>query len=149
MSETDRWADIYINFRDSQQWLAELFASMTHAEYMNFVEYCFKELDLAAEVNDGAEFRRVKGLILALARKELEIARFMDGQTDRQREAALKAATSKYELAKRFCPADSVPAVEAAWAAELDRAARFGWPSVIFDCLPPQRVFKDTNSERE
>jgi hypothetical protein len=85
MSDTDRWANIYLNFRDSQQWLAELLASMTHAEYMSFVEYCFGELDLAAEAKDGAEFRRVKGLIMALARKQLEVARFMDGLTDRQK----------------------------------------------------------------
>jgi hypothetical protein len=146
VSDTDRCADIYSNFEDRQQWFTELFESMTHAEYIDFVGYCFKELDLAADAKDGGEFRRVKGLILALARKDLEVAYFMDGLTEAQRATALKAATSYYELAKRFYPADAVPAVEAAWAESLDYASRFGWPSVAFDILAPRRVFRDLDS---
>ena len=55
VSDIDRFADIYLNFQDRQQWLAELFASMTHAEYLGFVEYCYNKFDLAAEAKDGAE----------------------------------------------------------------------------------------------
>lgn len=116
---------------------------MTFTEFSDFVDYCFKEFDLAAEAQDGAEFRRVKGLILALARKKLEIAHFMNGLKDKQRAATLETATAYYELAKGFYTADAVPTVEAAWAASLEEASRFGWPSVIFDIQAPHRVFKD------
>lgn len=143
MSDVDRYADLYLNFPDRQEWFAQLFVSMTFTEYREFVDYCFKELDLADEAKDGAEFRRVKGLILALARKELEIARFMDGLPDEYRVGCLETATAYYELAKGFYPADKVPAVEAAWAASLDDAARFGWPSAVFDIMAPHQVFKD------
>jgi hypothetical protein len=139
----DRYADIYLNFQDRQEWFAELFAGMTLTEFHDFVDYCFKELDLAAEAKDGAEFGRVKGLIIALARKELEVAHFMDGQTDEQREASRNTATAYYELAKGFYAADKVHAVEAAWSAALDNAAHFGWPSPVFDVLALHQVFKD------
>lgn len=143
MSDLYRYAEIYLNFPDRQQWFADLFLNMTHSEYLDFKEYCFKQLDLAAEAKDGAEFRRVKGLIMAFASKNLEAAHFMDGLTDEQRASSLQAATAYYELAKGFYPAETVPAVEAAWAASLDRANRFGWPSVVFDVLAPHHVFKD------
>ncbi len=61
----------------------------------------------------------MRGLILAIAREELEVAHFMDGLTDEQRSAGLGAATSYFELAKSFYPADAVPAGEAAWGASL------------------------------
>jgi hypothetical protein len=143
MLDTDHYVDIYLSFQDRQQWLAELFASMTFKEFCDFVDYCFKELDLAAEAKDGVEFRRVKGLILSLTRKNLEIAHFMDRLTDEQRAASLNAATSYYELAEGFYTAGAVPAVEAAWAASLENAARFGWPSAVFYVMAPHRVFRD------
>lgn len=65
----------------------------------------------------------------------------MDGLTEEQRAAALKTAKAYYELAKDLYPASAVPAVEAAWAASLDWAARFGWSTVVFDILAPRRVF--------
>lgn len=146
VSDIDRYADIYLNFQDRQQWFATTFAGMTLTEYSGFVDYCFKQLDLAAETKDGAEFWRVKGLILAMARKYFETAYFMDGLTDDQRAASRKAAVSYYELAKGFYSAEAVPGVEAAWAASLDHAARFGWPSVVFDIQAPHRVFRDPDS---
>ena len=79
----------------------------------------------------------MKGLILAFARKSLEMAHFMDGLTDEQRAVSLEVATDYYELAKCFYPADVVPKLEAAWAADLDHAARFGWPSPVFDIMAP------------
>jgi hypothetical protein len=71
---------------------------MTLTEPHSLVDYCFKELDLAAEAKNGVELRRVKGLIFTLAGKDLEIARF--GLTGEQRAASLRTATSLYELAK-------------------------------------------------
>ena len=41
----------------------------------------------------------MKGLILAMARKELEIAYYMDGLTDEQRAVSTKLANANYELA--------------------------------------------------
>ncbi len=143
MSDSERYADVYLNYPDRQQWLADTFASMTFAEYQGFLDYCFEEINLAAAAKDGAELWRVRGLLMALARKNLEVAHFMDGLTDEQRTASLHLATSNYELAKRFYPEDTVPAVEAAWAASLDEAARFGWPSAVFYMLAPHRVFRD------
>jgi hypothetical protein len=41
----DDYADLYLNFQDSQEWLADKLASMTMAEYIGFVGYCFDELN--------------------------------------------------------------------------------------------------------
>jgi hypothetical protein len=116
---------------------------MKHAEFRGFVDYCYKELDFADEAKDLQEFRRVKGLFLAIARKLMETAHFMDGLTDEQRQSAHRAAENTYEFAKGFFPTDAVPTIEAAWAATLDYASRFGWPTVVFDILAPHSVFKD------
>ena len=144
MPHIDRYADLYLNFQDRQEWLAELFAEMTFAEFQEFVDYCFQELDSASEAKEGAEFYRVKGLILALGRKKLEIGYFMDGLTDEERVALLNSATSYYNLARGFYPTDKVPALELAWAAELDYCIRFGWPSAAFSVTAPHRVFRVT-----
>jgi hypothetical protein len=142
MPEPDRYAMIYLNFEDHQARLDDMLSNMRFIEYREFVEYCFKELDFAAEAKDGGEFRRVRGLILAIARKQLEISKFMDGLTDSQRASAWQCAVSYYELAKGFYDADKVPALEAAWAASIDHCERFGWPSVVFDVLAPHKIFK-------
>jgi hypothetical protein len=73
----------------------------------------------------------------------LELAYFMNGLTDGQRDVARKAATAYYEMAKGFYAADALPAVEAAWAADLDHATRFGWPSPVFESLAPTKIFRD------
>lgn len=143
MSDIDRYSDIYLNFQDRQQWLADTFADMTFEDYMAFVDYCFEQLDFAAERKDGEEFRRVKGLMFAFARKHLETAHFMDGLTDDQRAWSRRAAITYYELAKSFYSAGDVSSVETAWATSLDCADRFGWPSVVFDLLAPHHIFKD------
>jgi hypothetical protein len=142
-TDTDRYADLYLNFVDSQDWLSETFARMTMAEYHAFVAYCFEELNLAGESKEGGEFVRVKGLLLAMARQELETAHFAAGLTDEQRESSRRAATAYYELAKGFYPPEKAASVEAAWTASLDRCERFGWPSPAFDVLEPRPIFRD------
>jgi hypothetical protein len=143
LSDTERYADLYLNFVDNQDWLSQTFASMTMAEYHAFVTYFFEELNFAGEAKEGGEFQRVKGLILAMARKDLEVAHFSQGLTDEQRESSRRAATAYYELAKGFYSPDRVVAVEEAWATSLDHCARFGWPSAAFDLLDPRPIFKD------
>jgi hypothetical protein len=144
VSEVERYADLYLHFVDNQQWLSESFASMTMTEYHGFVRYVFEELNFAGESKEGGEFLRVKGLILAMARQELDTAHFVHGLTDEQRESSRRCATAYYDLAKGFYPADQTTAVEAAWASSLDRCARFGWPSSVFEVLEPRQVFRES-----
>ena len=117
-------------------------------EYNAFVTYCFDQFDRAAEAGDSGEFDRVKGLILALARKDIEVAYLMEGLPVERRIALIKAATSYYELAKGFYPERIVPAIESAWAAILDYAARFGYTSSVFTVLPPHHLFRDPEQVR-
>ncbi len=142
MPDKDRNAELYLNFQDQQQWLEAAFAGMTYKEYLGFVDYVFEELDLAAETNNGAEFRRVKGLILALARKHLEAAHFMDELTDEMRVSLHKVAISYCEFARGLYPAEAAPGVAAAWAASEEYAEKYGWPSAVFRILAPHNVFR-------
>jgi hypothetical protein len=147
MSDSDRYANIYLNFPDNQQWLADTLADMTHEEYLGFVEYVFTELGFAEEAKERSEFQRVISLMLALARKELEIGHFMAGLSDEYRESCIKCAKSYYDMAKNFCSQDMILRIETAWVASLDHAARYGWPSPIFSMIEgSHRVFKDDNS---
>ena len=107
MSQTKLYAELYLKFQDNQEWLAGRFSEMTFSEYRAFINYCFEQIDAAAAIRDGTEFRRVKGLLLAAARKELEIVCFMNGLSDEQRTVSAQVATSYYELAKGFYPADT------------------------------------------
>ena len=147
MPDTHRYADIYRNFQDKQQWLDDLFQSMTFWEYRCFTNYLWEETALADEGVDDAELRRVKGLLLALARKELEVAHFMYGLTDDQREVSLRAAKSTYELAKGLYSPDVQPAVEGLWNELLRHASRYGWPSVAFEIMRPQPIFREPTDE--
>jgi hypothetical protein len=147
MPDSDHYANIYLNFPDNQQWLADTLADMTHEEYLGFVDYVFAELGFAAEAKEGSEFQRIASLILALARKELEIGHFMAGLSDEYRESCIKCAKSFYEMAKKFCSQDMLLPIETAWAASLDHAALYGWPSTIFLTIEgSHRVFRDDSS---
>lgn len=140
MSETDSYAELYLNFEDRQEYFDSIFKNMTHAEFRGFVDYSYNEV---GRVDELQEFRRVRGLFLAIARKLMETAHFMDGLTDEHRQSARLAAESTYEFAKGLFPTDAVPAVEAAWAATLNHASRFGWPTAIFEIFAPHSVFRN------
>lgn len=143
MSDNDRYAELYLSFEDRQEWLAETFAGMTMAEYHTFVGYVFEELNLYGETKEGGEFRRVKGLLLAMARHDLDASHFAQGWTDEQRESGIKAATAVYELARGLYAHEEVAGVEAAWAGSLDHCAKFGWPSPLFGMLQPRQIFRE------
>ena len=147
MSQAKPYDDLHINFRDNPEWLAGRFSGMTSSGYRAFINYCFEQLDSAAATRDRAEFRRVKNLLLASARKELEIAHLMSGLSDEQRTVSAQVAASYNELAKGFYPADTMPAVEAAWNSSPRHAANFSWPSVFFDILEPSKVFREEGPE--
>ena len=143
MSDIERNVDLYLSFVGQQDWLNETLTNMTFAEFNSFVDYMMAEINLYAESKEGAEFFRVKGLILAVARKMLEMGRFAHGITDQQREVSIRTATTFYELAKGFYRPEDVSAVEAAWAGSLDYCSKFGWPSPVFLALAPRQIFKD------
>lgn len=83
-------------------------------------------------------------MILALARKELEIAHYMDGLTEKQRLSKQATAEAYYELAKGFYPVDKQPGVEAAWAISLNHARTDGYTSeAVFEIMAPHRLFAD------
>ena len=137
------YADMYLNFKDNQEWLSKKFENMTYEDFENFVGYCLKQLGFASDESNGAEFFRVKGLLLALARKEHEISCFMDGIDDERRAGSLKCATSYYELAKGFYPKEEQSQVEAAWEYSKEYGRRFGYPSVVAELLAPHRLFRE------
>lgn len=143
MSNTEKYAEIYLNFQDRQAWFEDLFSKMTIYEYFEFIDYFFHELNFAKEEKNILEFQRTKGLMLALARKELEISYFMDDITQEQRIASMNSAKNFYNMAKDFYPKEDIPILEKAWKYSLDHAAQFGYPSPLFDLLAPHRVFAE------
>ena len=142
-SVAEAYADLYLGFIDNQTWLADTFGNMSLPEFIGFTVYVFEELDLADKSNEVGELQRVKGLLLAMARKELELARFHRGLTDQQRHSALKTAAAYYELAKGYYPLEARPAIEAAWTASTDKGEAFGWPSAVFHLLETRSVFRE------
>jgi hypothetical protein len=144
----EQYADLYAAFEDRQEWLAQTLTTMTRDEYFAFVEFCLSRLDLMFEAKDAAEASRVKGLWLAIARKELELSDFEDGMTLEQRLASRQAATSYYELAKGFYLPEQQEAVEAAWLSAVDRGERFGYRSgAVFEIMAPHSVFREVDAD--
>lgn len=137
MTDATAYADLYLNFEDRQQWLQERLTRFSFSEYRAFVDYVFEQLDPAFEAGQSAEFVRVKGLLLAIARKKFEVAHFMAGLTGEQRETCQRTAQAYFELARGFYPDNVKPAVDAAWAESQDHAARFGAVSApaVFEIL--------------
>jgi hypothetical protein len=111
-----------------------------------FKDYVFNKLDPDAP-DVGHELVRIRGLILALARKTLEQGRFMSGLSVEQREVSLKCATAYYKLARGFYSGDALRRVEAAWTVSIEHGEICGWPTVIFEILAPQKIFRDTDVE--
>ena len=142
MSNTEVFFRLYYGFEDRQKWFSDRFTEMTFSEYRGFVAFCLDEIDATAEVDSKKELKRVKGLLLALAWRELQISAFMWGLTAEQRKYFADAASTYYELAKTFYPAHAVPAVEAAWKLNLDYVADFGWPLGESGILPEKKLFR-------
>jgi hypothetical protein len=71
VSNLARYADIYSGFKDKQEYLRQLFQKMTFEEYHEFVDFCFEQLEPAYEAKNTAEFIRVKGLLMAIARMDM------------------------------------------------------------------------------
>jgi hypothetical protein len=141
-SAQEAYATLYLRFLDNQAWLSDRLENMSLPDFIGFTVYVFDQLELAGKSNEVAEFKRVKGLILAMARKELEMARFQAGLSEQQRRIALRTATAYFELAKGFYTAEARPAIDAAWAATIEKGETFGWPSAVFDILEPRYVFR-------
>jgi hypothetical protein len=134
--------DLYRDFEDRQAWLEEVLTDMSFAEFDGLVTFIFERLDVAAAENDGIEFNRVKGLLLAVARKQLEAANSLDTTISvPHRESLMKAADSMFVCAKGFYPPTSQPAVQAAWDASLDGAAHFGYRAAgVFEVMARDRL---------
>jgi hypothetical protein len=144
----ERYAEIFEDFHDNQEWLSQLFGTMARQEFHDFIDFCLERLNHDYETKSGpesfAEYRRVKGLLFAIARKELELSDFGDGLTIEQRLSTKAAATSYHELAKGFYAPHQQDAVDAAWQASLDRGEKFGYRSgPVFEILAPHHVFRD------
>ena len=143
MMDRDAFADLYLHFEDRQAWLNERLSAMTFTEYLAFVDYVFSETDFAAEAKDGREFFRVKGLLLAIARKELEVGHFLAWPTAEQRASSQRAAQTYFDLAKGFYPEAMRPALDAGWAASQEHAATYGASSPLFGIVTQDAVFRD------
>jgi hypothetical protein len=147
MFGTERFAEIYEDFEDNQDRLAQLFRTMTRCEFFVFVEFCLSQIDRAFEASGRVECGRVKGLLFAIAQKQLQVSYFESNATPAQRAAMHKTATACYELAKGFYPASEQPAVEAVWLASLNHGERFGYRSgPDFEPIPQHRSSCDPTS---
>jgi hypothetical protein len=134
----DRYTHIYLNFPNSQAYFECLFGTMTFQEFHGFLDYCMAEFQAA----DAAEYRRVRVLIIALARKLLETAYFSDGLPEERRQDTSALAEALFKVAKGFYPPDKISAVETAWATEVDYMKKWGWPTLAYEALAPHHVFK-------
>ena len=65
----ENFEDFYANFLDKQEWLSCKFENMTHNEFKDFNDFIVQKTDLLVEDKDWNEFFRIKGLILAVAKK--------------------------------------------------------------------------------
>jgi hypothetical protein len=139
----EKCASISNQFEEKQESLTQLFTEMRRTEFLTFVGFCFSRLHRVNKEKNPLEFIRVRGLLLAIARKELEISDFEDDITPDQRTAYRNTATLYYELAKGCYPPDQQDAVEAAWRAAMSYGERFGYrKKIIFDIFAPHRVFR-------
>lgn len=141
----DFFEDLYENFVDDQKLLHETFTNMTEREFHEFLGYVIsRHVRESREITDLGRLCLNRALILAMASKLLEFAHFESRLSDDERIHSRRLAITTFEVAKRLYPPDLVPAVEKAWAASLEEADRFGWPSVVFDILAGGRkIFRD------
>lgn len=143
IADKDFFFSIYFCFEDRQAWFDETFRGMNADAFRRLVDYSFEQLEEAFQLNNAGEFRRVQGLLLAFARKELEIACFSDFMLQHQRDATFKLAISYYEMAKGHYSSNDQAKVEEAWQSSLAHARDFGYPSVVAEILAPHHIFKD------
>ena len=133
---------LYFHYEDRQAVLYDTFTSMSFEEFNNFIDYCFQRMDIASEERNGGEFHRIKGLLIAVARKQLEIGYFMDGLSQEARDTALKSAHAIYVLAHGFYGPDQRASLDEAWASSIDTGNRFGYSTTTAEILAPHTVFR-------
>ena len=143
MSEAERHEALYLNFEDRQEWLSGQLGAMTYAEFGSFVAYVFDQLDQAHDTQNVGEFTRIRGLMLALARKDFEAGHFMDGLEEVSRLQHIQRAEAYYALAQGFYPEAEHPDLDAAWNSSAAHARDFGFQAPgVYESQAPHQVFR-------
>ena len=133
---SQRFSQLFDEQKSINEWY-DFLGSISLERYIDFSDYIFDRLD-----DRKIYLTRLSNLIVAFARKEQEIARFMLGLNDDQRRSSLEISDVYFNMARSGLSEDGKRTLDNAREQEIKHGENFGWPSPLFDTFGAPPVFR-------